>query len=104
MERIFHESDADLQATIDVVKSLTGAQRKLINECIEHSGITRKKASAAAEAVNDMGLVFIRDQGSYALGSQEVFISASVFAEEAINAIEEGWVADETGSASDGVA
>lgn len=93
MERIFHNSDAELAQSIEVVKSLTKAQRRLLDECIEHSGVTRKKASAAAMTLSELGLAFIREDGSAAVGTQCVHIKSSVFAEEAIDAMDDGWTA-----------
>ncbi|WP_087863932.1 hypothetical protein [Comamonas thiooxydans] len=93
MDRIFHSTDDDLVQTMAVIKSLTAAQRRILDECIEHSGVTRKCASAAAIALSDLGLAFIREEGSIAVGTRCVHIKSSVFAEEAIEALDVGWSA-----------
>lgn len=68
------------------LRSLGGAARRILEECVEHQEITRTKASKSAERLYDAGFLFIRET-NLGFGS-EVVLRPSLLGEEALEAIE----------------
>lgn len=84
--RLILVEDADLAAAVMVLKSLSPAARRLLAECVEHQGVTRQKASAAALALENVGFVRIRG-GDFLDPTIEIL--PSLAGEEALEALDE---------------
>jgi len=75
------------QAAIEL-RGLGGHARRLLEECVEHQGITRSKPSKSAEALFDAGFVYIREIGDI-IEPNKVEINPALWGEEALEALEE---------------
>lgn len=83
-----HETLDDAIDSARKLKSLGGAARKLLSECVEHSGVNRKSLSATARALETAGFLFIRDDSS--LWTADFHLSPSLTGEEALQILDEG--------------
>lgn len=90
-----HDSEASAKASALQLRSLGGHARRLLEECVEHQGITRKKVSTAATQLSDAGFVFIKEGLDH--WSPECTITPSLAGEEALEMLEqlEGAAADD---------
>lgn len=82
----FFGSPEERTRAVESLKGLSGAARKILAECIEHQGIRRSRASAAAESLEEQGFVFIRETGS--VYESAVEITPSLWGEEAMLELE----------------
>lgn len=84
--RLILIEDAALAAAVTVLKSMSPAARRLLSECVEHQGVTRQKASAAAMALENEGFVLIRG-GDFL--NPTIEIMPSLAGEEALEGLDE---------------
>ncbi len=82
-----HEDDQAAQASAEVLRRLGPTARRLLSECVEHTGVERTRASPTAEALADAGFVFIHDAGVPPF-DMRVSITPSLLGEEALLALE----------------
>lgn len=68
------------------LKALGGHARRLLEECVEHQEVRKRKASKAAEALYDSGFLFIRECSD--ILEPYVILRPSLLGEEALEAIE----------------
>lgn len=61
---IVHETEIQAKESASVLAGLGSHARKLLAECVESTGVTRKQLSAAAKSLEDAGFLFVRDTGS----------------------------------------
>lgn len=78
--------DTELLRAAKALKALGGHARKLLEECVETQGTPRAKVSKTAEALESLGLLFIRDLNFW---GTEVLLTPSIWGEEALAALEE---------------
>ena len=86
VELFFFESEAEAIAAAHILEKLGGSAKKLLAECIEHQTITRKSVSEAARALENEGLIFIRESDD--LFDKSVKIKPSLWGEEAMEMLE----------------
>jgi GTP-sensing pleiotropic transcriptional regulator CodY len=86
VELFFFESEAEAIAAAHTLEKLGGHAKKLLAECIEHQSITRKSVSEAARALENEGLIFIRESDD--LFDKSVKIKPSLWGEEAMEMLE----------------
>lgn len=93
MNRIFFESDGELEIAAKQVKALSTTARNLLSECAEHTVLTRKTVSKAASTLEDLGFIRIIKRDLY-LTDVEYDLRVTLWGEEALQAYEEGFTAD----------
>lgn len=86
IELFFFESEAEALAAAHALEKLGGRAKKLLAECIEHQGITRKSVSEAARALENAGFLFITESDD--LFDKSVEIKPSLWGEEAMEMLE----------------
>ena len=69
------------------LRGLGPAARRLLAQCVEHTGVARQKASKSAEALEDAGFVHLRFSDVYPL-DKSVSILPSLAGEEAMEMLE----------------
>lgn len=87
MVLLAHETEADTRAAAEVLRGLGARARRLLEECVEHQGVTRKKISQATQRLDDAGFVFVREVGD--MWKTEFVIAPSLAGEEALEALEQ---------------
>jgi DNA-binding IclR family transcriptional regulator len=84
---IAHESLEAAQESASILRALGGAARRLLAECVEHTGVKRKTLSAAAHDLEAAGFLFVRDQST--IWSSEFDLVPTLAGEEALEVLEE---------------
>lgn len=87
MYLLAHETEEEVRAAAVELRNLGASARRLLEQCVELQGLTRKTASRAAQLLNDAGFVFIHDSGD--MWQAEVTIKPSLAGEEALEALEQ---------------
>lgn len=82
-----HENMEAAEASARHLQSLGGHARKLLAECVEHQGVTRKSASRAAHQLSDAGFVFLTEGPDHWL--PEWSLKPSLAGEEALELLEQ---------------
>jgi hypothetical protein len=78
---------AAAEAAANHLRSLGAQARKLLEQCVENQGVTRKKASRAANQLQDAGYVFLTE--SVDLWCPEWSIRPALAGEEALEMLEQ---------------
>jgi hypothetical protein len=87
VELFFFESESDEAIEADhALETLGGRAKKLLAECIEHQGITRKSVSKAARALENEGFIFIKESDDFF--DKSVEMKPSLWGEEAMEMLE----------------
>lgn len=86
IELFFFESESEAIAAAHALEKLGGRAKKLLAECIEHQGITRKSASTAARALESEGFLFITESDD--IFDKSVEMKPSLWGEEAMDLLE----------------
>lgn len=86
MVLVGHAEESAVKASCEELRCLGPAAVRLLAECVEHQGVTRKKVSTAARQLESLGFVFIRETGD--LWATEYAIAPSLTGEEALEALE----------------
>lgn len=81
-----HETEADVRSSAGILRDLGGRARRLLEECVEHQGVTRKSLSQAAQQLDEAGFVFVRETGY--VGESSFAITPSLAGEEALEVLE----------------
>lgn len=84
---IAHESLEAAQESADILRTLGGAARRLLADCVEHTGVKRKALSAAARELEAAGFLFVRDHSTN--WSPEFDLVPTLAGEEALEVLEE---------------
>lgn len=87
LNHVFLLSEAEAQVAIQDLASLGIRARKLLEECVKETVITRTKISAAAQALGDAGFIHIRYIGN--VFTSEYEIKASLWGEDALAMLEQ---------------
>jgi DNA-binding MarR family transcriptional regulator len=87
MYLLIHESMEHAKESAERLKGMGAAARKLLEQCVEHQGVTRQRVSASAQALEDAGFVRIQDGPSYPM-DRSVVILPSLAGEEALQMLE----------------
>ncbi len=85
---VFMSVDEAMQAAIDL-KAMGPVAIRMLTELVEHQDVERKKPSPTAEALYDAGFAHVTER-SY----ERFSIRPSLWGEEALAALETGWVAE----------
>lgn len=87
-EPVFMSVDEALQAATDL-KAMGAAAVRMMAELVEHQDVERKKPSPTAEALYDAGFAHVSE-----CGYERFSIRPSLLGEEALAALEAGWVVE----------
>lgn len=85
---VFMSVDEALKAAQDL-KSMGPTAVRMMAELVEHQDVERKKPSPTAEALYDAGFAHVSE-----CGYERFSIRPSLWGEEALEALEAGWVTD----------
>ncbi|MDP2098927.1 MAG: hypothetical protein U1C96_11930, partial [Gallionella sp.] len=85
-ELFFFESEDEAIAAAHTLEKLGGRAKKLLAECIEHQGITRKSVSEAARTLENEGFIFIKESDD--IFDKSVDLMSSLRGEDAMEMLE----------------
>jgi hypothetical protein len=83
MDLTFFDSEEDAAAAAETLRTLGPAAKKLLAECVEKQELIRNSLSPTAEALNNAGFIFIREDGW-----GQFQLSPSLAGEDALTALE----------------
>ncbi|MDO9140143.1 MAG: hypothetical protein Q7U38_07450 [Methylobacter sp.] len=86
IELFFFESEDEAIAAAHTLEKLGGRAKKLLAECIEHQGITRKSVSEAARTLENEGFIFIKESDD--IFDKSVDLMSSLRGEDAMEMLE----------------
>lgn len=87
MVLLAHETEADARAAAEILRGLGNRARRLLEEVVEHQGVTRSKISLSAQQLDESGFIFVRETGD--MWEPCFLITPSLAGEEALEALEQ---------------
>ena len=84
---IAHESLEAGHESAGILRALSGHARRLLAECVEHTGVKRKTLSAAARELEAAGFLFVRDHST--IWSSDFDLVPTLTGEEALEILEQ---------------
>jgi hypothetical protein len=84
---VAHDSMEHAQESANALAAMGVHARKLLAECVEHTGVKRKHLSAAAMALETAGFLFVRDTGN--IWEAQFELMPSLAGEEALEILDE---------------
>lgn len=83
---IGHETVDQVKQSGEVLAGLGGHARKLMAECVEATGVTRKQLSLAAKSLESAGFLFVRETGD--TWAPQFELTPSLRGEEALQVLD----------------
>lgn len=83
---IYHDSEDAARESARILRSLGTPARRILEECVEHQEITRTRVSAALQALDNAGFVFVRELEP--VFSTKVTVRPSLAGEEALEMLD----------------
>jgi len=84
---LHHQTEEEAGAAAELLRAMGGHARRLLEQCVESQGLTRKAVSGAARALHDAGFIFVRETGILG-GDAEFTLTPALAGEEALEALE----------------